>query len=260
MTLRFISRDDAFSVYPWLARQVLDWQSDALDPAADRYEPGDEVFMELDDEEATVLTAALAEQLNREHDAQLAALRDDFRGPLPDGRSIAFTIAEPPGATPEQSAEMAGPAFNELCQALGCDEIAIMPMTRTPILVQQNEHSAAAHQTLEGLGLKPDFDGAMIGAPNAIAPFVAALFRIARCDASAPYIVFGMKGLAIAGAFCKYVNFHFESYDKGTSEDLMSALSACGFAVLEDAMCRERFSETGAIDGRRLDPGVSASP
>jgi len=253
MSLRFVSRIDAFAGYPWLARQVLDWQRDALDPAADRYEPGDEVFMELDDEEATVLTAALAEQLNRERDTQLTALRDDFRGLLPEGKSTAFTIAEPPGATPEQSAEMAGPAFNALCRALGCDEVAIMPMTRTPILVQQNQHSAAAHRTLEGLGLQPDFDGAMIGARDAIDPLVGALFRIARCDACAPYIVFGMKGPAIAGAFCKYINFHFDSYDERDGDRLLEALANCGFAVPEDGVCQERFSETGAIGGRRLD-------
>lgn len=253
MSLRFVSRNAAFAGYPWLARHVLDWQSDALDPAADRYAPGDEVFMELEDEEATVLSAALADQLNHEHDAHLAALRDVFRGPLPDGKSTAFTIAEPPGATPEQSAAMAGPAFGALCEALGCDEIAILPMTRTPILVQQNEHSAAAHRTLEELGLTSDFDGAVTGAPGAIAPLVEPLFRIARCDACAPYIVFGMKGSAIAGALCKYVNFHFDSYNEGDADRLSDALTGCGFAVPEDGVCRERFSKTGAIEGRRLD-------
>ncbi|MCR9124401.1 MAG: hypothetical protein NXH91_19240 [Phyllobacteriaceae bacterium] len=253
MTLRFVSRNDAFASYPWLARNVMDWQSAALDPVADRYEPGDEVFMELDDEDATVLTSALADQLNNERDAELSALRDDFRAPLPDGNSTAFTVAEPPGTTPEQSATMAGPAFSALCEALRCDEIAILPITRTPILVQHNEHSAAAHKTLEGLGLKPDFDGAIVGPPDTIVPLVAPLFRIARCDAGAPYIVFGLKGAAIAGAFCKYVNFHFDSYDGRDSARLLDALARCGFVVAQDGICRERFSATGTIQGRRLD-------
>lgn len=253
MRLHFVSRDDAFAGHPWLARHVMDWQRCALDPASDRYEPGDQVFLDLDGEDATVLTKALASQLNREHEAQLAALRDDFRGPLRDGKSIAFTVAEPPGATPEQSAAMAGPALSDLCRALGCDEVAILPMTRRPILVQRNKASETAHETLQALGLKPDFDGAMIGAPDDIAPFVGPLFRIARCNASAPYIAFGMKGLAVAGAFCKHVNFHFDSYDRGDADRLSHALAGCGFAVPDDGICSERFSETGAIEGRRLD-------
>lgn len=253
MSLRFVSRNDAFAGFPWLARHVMDWQSAALDPAADRYEPGDQVYMELDDEDATILTAAMADALNEEHDAQLAGLRDGFSGDLPEGKSVAFTVAEPPGATPEQSAAMAGPAFGALCKTLGSDEIAILPMTRTPILLQHNEHSVTAHETLQGLGLKPDFDGAIVGPPDAITPLVESLFRIARCDASAPYIVFGLKGRAIAGAFCKYVNFHFDSYDEGDADRLLDALAGCGFAVPDDSMCRERFSQTGAIEGRRLD-------
>lgn len=253
MSVRFASRDHAFDGYPWLAHHVHAWQSQALDPSADRFEPGDQVFLELDDEDATVLTEALADQLNRKHEAQLAALRDDFRGPLPDGKSITFTVAEPPGATPEHSAAMAGPALSDLCRALECDEVAILPMTRRPILVQRNKASETAHETLQALGLKPDFDGAMIGAPDDITPFVGPLFRIARCNASAPYIAFGMKGLAVAGAFCKHVNFHFDSYDRGDADRLSHALAGCGFAVPDDGICSERFSETGAIEGRRLD-------
>ncbi len=259
MSVHFASRDDAFDGYPWLAHHVHAWQSQALDPSADRFEPGDEVFMELDDEDATVLTEELANRLNREHDAHLAALRDDFRGPPPDGKSTAFTIAEPPGGTMEQSAALSGAAFSDLCKALGCDEIAILPMTRTPILVQNNEHSDSASRQLEEMGLKPDFDGAIIGAPDEIAPFVGPLFWIARYNACAPYITFGMKGLAIAGAFCQYVNFHFDSYDDG-SKALLTALDACGFAVPKDGLCRERFSEAGAIEGRRLDLDIGKRP
>ena len=130
MTIRFTSRNDAFADYPHLARFVRDWQAENFDPRQDRFEAGDEIFLELDDEEAILLTAELAEQINRERDDEFAALCDTFDASLPNGRPATFIVAEPPGATMEQSASLAGPAFATLCRSLGCDEVAILPMTR----------------------------------------------------------------------------------------------------------------------------------
>ena len=106
---------------------------------------------------------------------------------------------------------------------------------------------------MQELGLKPDFDGALVGAPDAVAPFIGPLFWIARCNASAPNITLGLAGTAITGLFCQYLNIHLSGYDAGEEPLLLKALHKAEFTVAEDGQCRERFSEAGVIEGRRLD-------
>ncbi|QBK31288.1 hypothetical protein [Roseitalea porphyridii] len=257
MTLSFPSRQETFAGHPHLARHVHDWQAECLDPADHRFEAGEAVIMDLEDDEAAVLTAEMAEDLNRRTEADLAALRDTFATPLPRDPLLPMIVAEPPGATMAECARACGPAFVALCAQMGWREIAIMPITRAPILIQHNEspQAAAAEAALEAAGLSRDHEGAISGAPRAVAPLFGPLFWIARCNASAPHILFNAAGSSVVGTFCKYVNLHLEAYDADERNRLAAALTASGFTEPPEGYCVERFADDGMIEGRRLDLG-----
>lgn len=257
MTLSFLTRHETFAAHPHLARHVRDWQAACLDPADHRFEAGEEVMMDLGDDAATVLTAEMAEQLTREAEADLAALRDTFVAPLPDDPVLPMIVAEPPGATVTECAGAAGAAFAALCAQMGWREIAIMPITRAPILAQRNDspQPAAAEAALQAAGLARDHEGAIVGNPEAAAPLIGPLFWVARCNAGAPQILFNAAGSSVVGILCKYVNVHLEAYNAAERERLATALAASGFAEPPEGHCVERFADDGMIEGRRLDLG-----
>jgi hypothetical protein len=49
------------------------------------------------------------------------------------------------------------------------------------------------------------------------------------------------------------VNFHFDGYDEAETRRFVRNLKKAGLYRFRDGICREHFSEIGAIGGRRLD-------
>ena len=168
-----------------------------------------------------------------------------------------FLIGELPCADIADFMANIGSRTARLCKTMGWSTLFILPYVRAPILSQENDYEQAeqACAQLIGLGLPRDYSEALAVAAADITDVCAPLFRIARYNASAPYIAMGAAGSAAAITFCKYGNYHFDTYEKAEHARLTDALAQTGFEVPEDGMCRERFSENGAIEGRRIDLG-----
>ncbi|MEM6667181.1 MAG: hypothetical protein AAF638_12355 [Pseudomonadota bacterium] len=255
MALVFRPRCDAFAEIPALAHMVHDWQRDVFhrDPE-DTYAQGDEVWLDLDAPAAVAITSQQAEELNREEAEYLARLRDRFDPPPPDYPDKATLIAELDAPSMAAFVDAIGRAMAALSAAMSWGNLTVLPMSRAPILIQENDapQVAAAEVALLDMGLTRDFEGAMDAPAEKMAGAFGPLFWIARCNASAPSIALGAAGSSIAGMLCKYGNIHFYVCDPADMPGFVQALAACGFLVPEDGLCRERFSETGVIDNRQI--------
>ena len=84
MSMERVSRADAFAQAPALARSLYDWQASGFNPDEDPFEAGEEVFLNMDDEAPTVLSAEEAARLNQEHADFCAAMRDPFEPQPPE--------------------------------------------------------------------------------------------------------------------------------------------------------------------------------
>ncbi|MCB1493567.1 MAG: hypothetical protein KDJ77_17515 [Rhodobiaceae bacterium] len=256
MPLDLRPRPEVLADQPALAWHIRDWQSQAFDLDEHRYAAGEDVWLDIDADAPVTLTAAQAEELNRQTEAEFAELLDPDPG-LPPFERARFLVGELDAASMEAFTSAIGDAVLRLCAAMGWERLSVLPMVRASIIVQDNDFADAdaATRTLADTGLTKDFSGAISGPAKDVAPLFGPLFWIARCNACAPYICFGAPGSATVGTLCQYANIHFDVYDTAEADALADALVASGFDVPDDGICGERFSETGAIEGRRLDLG-----
>jgi len=250
MGIELVSRQSVFDANAVLARALYDWQKQAFDPTEDPFLEGQEAWGSDADAPIT-LTAEQAAEWNANTEAFFAAWSDRFDpeppplpGPLhygvaeyicPDFESFAAAIAAPTEA---------------LFRALGWDRVLMVGFSRAPYLEQRNDMPAvaAAEARLQAAGLSRDYAGAMAGDAADAARFLADYFWLARCNAGAPYLYVSAPGAATLLVPCKYGNYHVESY--GTCAD--AALEAAGFTLAPEGLCREVFSESGAIPGRQM--------
>ena len=139
MKIEAADREAIFNAFPVLASTLKDWQQETYRLEDLIFEPGEEVWLEDDDEAPTVLSESLAEKLNRETEAELLALKDTFSGnePIPDiaGR----LIVEMNARSFEDFTRKIGPAFAGLADAMRWWEFAVMSDCRRPILAQDND-------------------------------------------------------------------------------------------------------------------------
>ncbi len=257
MSIERVSRTHIFTQTPVLARYLYDWQVACYNPNEDKFEAGEEVWLDLDDDATTKLSAKQADELNQEHAEFCAAMRDPFAASPPELSRPDCLIAELP--TDDIGVFMAeiGTQTSALCQQMGWQTLFVLPYVRAPILSQDNDYRQALQATerLVELGLPRDYAGGLALDSADIAEVCAPLFWITRCNAAAPYIAFAAPGSAVVGTVCKYGNYHLDVYDKDEHARLSNALAQIGFEVPDDGLCEERFAETSAIEGRRLDLG-----
>lgn len=122
----------------------------------------------------------------------------------------------------------------------------------TPWLYQKNDFKPVADALLylESLGVTEDFVGGFHSDGDDLAELTRNLFWIIRCNAALPYCWFCTDKDAFVGDICKYGNFHFYCFSPGIKERLEDFASGHGLQRIEE--CYENFSDTGAIEGRRL--------
>lgn len=257
-----LPRRDAFPRYPGLAAHCGQYQT-ALLNSVDAYEPGEAVYLELDDDEPTVLDAAMAATLTQNEAEEIEALcdapNDREHTPTPSGMAHTQIILEPEASDFAELAHTAGDRLARLCTLLDCASLAIMPVVRAPILGQVNDYPEAkdARSRLIALGFDPVSDDAIEGSPKEIAPAIGALFWIARCNASAPEIVLGFRGSNMAFSFCKYGNFHVHLFHVRLAEEIdihrfERSAGRIGMSQPLAGYCQPRFSGHGSIAGRQI--------
>lgn len=254
MPIKFTSRKNIFEQNPVLASHIYHWQRATYNPAHNLYEVGEKVVLNINDEDAVTLTAAQAEELNRDYEEYCAKLCDDFVSAPQEVPICDRLIAEWPCRDINVFIEKIGPQIQALGQSMNWRSLLVISDVKNPYLEQKNDFSPAkqARETLGEMGLSNDYHGGINLSDAAIAEFFSAIFWIVRCNACAPYILFSAPNSAIVGTLCKYGNIHFECYEGCKLNKFKNALTMAGFEIPDDGLCREHFSSSSAIDGRRL--------
>lgn len=254
MSIEFVTRKNIFDRNTTLAWHIFDWQKHTYDPAELLVEAGDKMYLELSDEEPTILTEKQAETENRHAISYCETMRDPFETAPPQLKRYEIVIAEL--AVDELDVFMAriGSKLKALCDHMNWREIHIISDSRSAYLEQDNDYPPVkqAEKKLNGMGLEHGYSGGIILDSASIEAFFSHIFWVVRCNASAPYINFCAQGSRIAGVLCKYGNVHFEPYCEREKALLLEAMAETGFEEAEDGLCEERFSEDGAMTGRKI--------
>lgn len=80
--------------------------------------------------------------------------------------------------------------------------------------------------------------------------FLKNYFWLCRCYASSPYRFFSSPGKSLVLYLCQYGNIHFHYYSQQYKKEIEAHAKHIGMTKAEQ--CFEPFSETGAIEGRRM--------
>lgn len=252
--VELISRSLAFKQCPQLAKQIMDHQQVMFNPEEEVYAEGEAVYLELDDDQPTVLTKEKANELNSEHAEHCMSVCDEFEEIPPQSAWVERIIAELNAPTFESFVEDIGQSLVELSLALGWGELIAIGERKAPYLAQENSYKPvrkAVHRLLS-MGIDRKTHDGIILRQSDCAEFFASMFWIVRCNASAPGICFSSPNSNIVGKLCKHRNIHFESYDQAESDILRTALRTAGFRELSNGVCAENFSSSEAIDGRSI--------
>lgn len=251
MQIDLVPRESVLEANPVLARALYDWQSSAFDPLQDPYHAGQEVW-DTDTDSALTLTEDKAAEWNAEFEAFCAAQCDRFDPVPPKLPKAKLSIAE--YLSPSFEAFVSGVVAptQAFFDALGWVQVAMISASRAPYLEQANDAPGVvdAERRLLNAGLTRDYYGAISADPENAAQFLADYFWIARCNAASPDLYVTAPGATVLLVPCKYGNYQVETYAKPAETE--AALIASGFTLAPEGICEERFSETGAIPGRRL--------
>ena len=255
MVVQFVSRQIIFDKNQVLARHVFDWQNSCYDPTDYLVEPGESVWLDLDDKEATKLNDQQSKQYNSEQVAYFKSLRDEFVRAPDVQKSVRTVIAETKYESVSKFHQNIGKLSHQLFKLLDWSEVLLISDSTRPYLAQTNDYPPVtnAEKTLFKLGFDRKLTDGIIVSMPVVDSLFSSFFRIVRYNASSPYIFFSSPKSSIIGTLCKYGNFHFELYDQTEEEKLMSAIDESEFSLIENGICEENFSPDTSIEGRQLD-------
>lgn len=98
------------------------------------------------------------------------------------------------------------------------------------------------------VGLK--FNGAIKVERNDLYEFIMHLFWLIRCNAAMADIYFMNEEQDVLLLICKHGNVHIDILNKKKDKQLLKILSQLDLTFIEDKICYESFSDSGAIKGR----------
>lgn len=255
MSIQFTNREAIFKKNQTLARHVFDWQQSCFDPSDYLVNPGESVWLEVGDNEATILNDAQAKQFNKEQVDYFLSLCDKFGEKPPEHKNARTFIAETRYESFSTFHQNIGKLVKQLIELLNWNEVLLISDSTKPYLSQINGYPAVqdAEKTLFEFGLDRNYSGGIIASASAIDDLFTSLFSIVRYNASAPYIFFSTPNSSIVGILCKYGNIHFEVYDERNEEKLLAAIGKSELSIVHTGNCMENFSDEDIINGRQLD-------
>lgn len=249
--VRFISRPEAFELAPAVAAFLADWQRSHFVLEEHLVEEGTEVWID-DEEGAKALTAEDAAKWNDDIRQDFDAWLDPLDVPAHSAVPQEEIIAEPDCRSMRGIGGATKRHMSNLAKELGAMELMVMPTVRCSILCQENDHPPVRRATekLAATGFDRSDRMVAVGPTETVAKLLGSLFWIARCNASAPYILLSMPGAPLTGILCKYGNIHFTALDR--REEMIGALERSGFLLPRDGMCKVRFQSGSGLSGRKI--------
>ncbi len=219
------SRQELLGMNPTFTAHLVQGQRLKYRPN-DPWVSGQQVYLEQGDE-PTVLTAALAEQLNAEDKRYF--LDNCDKVPLhksPDFAGRARLVA--PGGDTKTYLENVGEALRVLSKIQG--PLMILGDWNTPWLSQSNDYPPV-EQALNFLREQIDeqFNGGFVFEEKDITNFIPHLFWLSRCNASLPEFLMSYVQSDFVVSICKHGILHLEFYDMEERQAMMAFFRAKGF-------------------------------
>jgi hypothetical protein len=227
------SRQELFSINPHFAKFILRSQENYL---PEPYEIGERLFLDIDDDEATILTEQLADELNAEQLKDYEANRDKFSF----YESIELNFIETrlfissKTNTADYLIELSN-ILEQTRQKLRETHLLILGDWNTPWLSQQNDYLPVKN-ALTYLSAKIDrsFEGGFLVKEQEVTEFIPHLFWLVRCNATLPLIYFTFPNSKTFISICKYGVLHVEFYSDDEKTTILEILSDWKFKeVLE---------------------------
>lgn len=250
----FLSRQQVFDLNPVLARYVFEMQQARLDGALRHYQAGDAVMLRAGNAAATVLSGEDAQRLNEQEIESCRPLLDDFDAAPTEVAFSGLVIGELAVPDWDEFCQQVGGHLSALWQALGAKRLVVLPDVRQPFLggCDSREQNKELMAGLLSMGLSGEYDAAIEPEASETSALFSWLFQLVRYNVAAPSLLITGENVPIIGVLCHYGNIHFECFDQPYQQRLEAALIKAGFEIAPDAVCRERFSRDGKIEGRSL--------
>ena len=143
--------------------------------------------------------------------------------------------------------------FTQLIELLKFDTLIFLDDYKMPWRGQDNEYKPAkrALQYLIEQNVGKRFNGGLEVNLGDLSEFSKHLFWLSRCNASLPTFHYMDKGENILGYLCKYGNLHVQTLNKRIDNKFQYIIGNIEF-LLVNGNCRESFSKSGRIKGRRI--------
>ena len=251
--IKLLSRKEILKLNKTFASFIIDWQEQEYNPSLEhnQYKAGKMYDITLNkpryypQEEIDKMNEERLEEYNRKKDnVETISLEEKYTGTV---------IYNFPYAPVENYAESLAEGIVTLAEKLEWLAVICMLVYPKPWLGQENDYKPVkkALDYLKSIGVTDDFTGGIIANGTELQELMKHLFWIFRCNASLPYCFFSGIEKEFVGSICQYGNVHFHFYAE--TEMIRTNHETLGLGMVEIEQCYENFSDTGAIEGRRLD-------
>ncbi|AEA45576.1 hypothetical protein [Fluviicola taffensis] len=236
------SRQELFSMNSHFAKFILSLQKNYL---PELYEEGDRLLLDIDDEEATVLTKELTEELNAEQLNDFETNRDKFSF----SESIELNFIETglfissKKKTSDYFSDVSG-LIDQIRQKLQEKHVIILGDWNTPWLSQQNDYLPVKN-ALTYLSTKIDhsFDGGFLLKEQEVIEFMPHLFWQIRCNTALPLIYLTFPNSKTFISICQYSVLHFQFYSENEKTTILEILSEWKFKEVQECNSPIDFSD-----------------
>jgi hypothetical protein len=215
---------------------------------------GDKMYLTMEDDEPTILSQVQADEINAESIQDQISVMDTFDSDLPSLKFCDEMIGALATNDRDVFFENIGRQTQDFFAAMEWETVQLVTDEKTPYLIQRNDFLPVreAGKKLISMGLDSEYAEGIELTSETTPEFISAMFWLVRCDPMMPQVKFSGGGSSSVGTFCKYGNFHFDCYSHSEAKKLKKALGSTGFDTMSSQFCCERFSMTGAIEGRSI--------
>ncbi|MBL7718104.1 MAG: hypothetical protein JNL72_04650 [Flavipsychrobacter sp.] len=221
MSVRLISREEAFERSPVLANAVIGWQQAEYN----------DVKNDLDAEDLEWFKERL----------------DNVSSANPEIEYCGEILLAPQ----ENTLESLLSAFQTLNDRLQVKEVIFIPVFKDSWLRQSHSYSPVkkALEYIERVVVDKDYFEGIVADSTDLKEMLTSIFWISRCCASMCDIYCSLSGTRITFSICKYGVLHFTLYNEKEKDNFKLCLLGSGLKQTEK--CSDIYSET-AITGRQI--------
>jgi len=226
------SRQELLKINPLFTQFVVDVQ---LVHKPIPFEEGESVFLNKDDEVATLLAQVLSEELNREQELEFERNLD--RNPFNVRHEFTFVesrlIVSSQNDVNNYLNEL-GEVLESIRGDLNEDFAMLLGVQNTPWLGQSNEY-LPVKKASDYLSQRIDseFSGGFLLKESELISFIPHLFWLTRCTGSMADVFMSFPNAKTIISLCKYGVLHFDFYDMEEEQVILNCLSKMNFKVLE---------------------------